>query len=110
MLTWLRFRELDSHRAAEHYPILDGIRVGIRTRYVKATDRWSVDILRPDGSAMVAGLRAVPGTDLLRPFKHLDGMPQGQLFVYGNPRQPPDLTTADTTIRLYYRPAAEVTT
>ena len=47
-------------------------RIRMVTRYYAHADAgWTLDILEPDGSAIVLGIPIVTGDDLLRGYKHL---------------------------------------
>ncbi len=82
---------------------IGGTRCGLRCRHVALDDRWRLWVLALDGSVIFGPVTMVPGIDLLAGAKHDPRVPQGQLFVFSPTREPPTLTTIDTTAVLYYR-------
>lgn len=104
-VSWIRLRQVASQLDTVQFVRLDGARIGIRARYSAYDERWSIWILDGGGAALVGPIRVEPGIDLLRPYKHIAGVPQGELFAQGRTREPPDLDTIDDGVRLLYRDA-----
>ena len=85
---------------------LDGVRFQLETYTNKADDSWYFDLLDEDGVALVRGIALVVGLDLLYPYRYLDNIPPGILFVNDqtlDELQDPTLTGfEDEEFALYY--------
>lgn len=99
----IRIKQQDDQRATIQYVSLDDTVIGIKAQWVKYTNTWHIWLLDIDGSQIAGPIRLVPGIDLLRPFKHLDRVPQGQLFCYSPDRSPPTATNIDSESLVLYR-------
>jgi hypothetical protein len=103
MVLHIKLRRTPRHRATEQYVTLDGIRVGIRSRYSQVEDRWYITILSSSGRRIVGPLKLVPGINLLEGHQHNPAVPPGQLFVHSLDREAPTRATMDVEARLLYR-------
>ena len=59
---------------------LDGVDYDIRLRWNTRDESWQV-IMGLSGEDAVATFKATNGIDLLRPYKYLEGIPDGQLYI-----------------------------
>lgn len=84
---------------------LDDVRFRLWAHYCKHSDRWFLTIADLDDNPVVGSIAAVPGVDLLRPYKHLSSVPQGELFVQSVRRESMDASNADVSAVLLYREA-----
>jgi hypothetical protein len=72
---------------------------------------WMVDIKDADGENLVMGQGLVLSQDLFDGYRHIAGIPGGQLFIYDSSQQgiEPGLRDfIDGRVQLWYRPEAEV--
>lgn len=83
--------------------LAQGVRIGFRFRWSKATSAWYGWVLDLDLTQIAGPFKLVPGVDLLQPFKHDARVPQGQLFINSPTRSAPTLTTIDSEALLLYR-------
>jgi hypothetical protein len=72
-------------RATDQFVSLDGVRIGLRFRLSSIPRKWSLWLLSVSGDQLAGPIAVVPGLDLLRPYKHMPGVPPGELFVHGPP-------------------------
>ncbi len=85
---------------------LDGVRFQLETYTNKADDSWYMDLLDEDGVALVRGIALATGLDLLYPYRYLEKIPPGILFI--NDQTLPDLqdptldSFVDKEFALYY--------
>lgn len=59
---------------------LDGVDYDIRFRWNTRDESWQV-IFAPSGGNPVATFKATNGIDLLRPYKYLEDVPDGELYI-----------------------------
>lgn len=102
-LTRIYVKGGDDDRDRIQFVTLGGLRIGLRCRYAAVDARWRLWVLDTDGSQIFGPATMMPGIDLLVGAKHDPRVPQGQLFVYSQSREPPDADTMDVTAVLYYR-------
>ena len=102
-LTRITIRATDDDRARVQFVTLDGVRVGIESRFSAFDSRWRIWLLALDSAKICGPITLVPGIDLLVGHKHDPRVPQGQMFVYSLARAAPDAESMDATIGLYYR-------
>ncbi len=72
---------------------------------------WMYDIRDGDGSPLVEGLGLVLGTDMFKGYRYLDGIPDGQLFIFDTTLsgvEPGLLDFIEGRVQQFYRPADEV--
>lgn len=106
-LRYIALRQNSTQRETSQEVTLDEIRVRVRAIYNGRQDRWLLDLLDIDDVPILAGLRLVPGVDLLAWYRHEARLPPGQLFVQsGSERQPPTQESLDVTVLLKYREAS----
>ena len=69
----MAFLTIPLHPSAESFDVtIAKRRIRLVTRYYAHADAgWTLDILEPDGAAIVLGIPIVTGDDLLRGYKHL---------------------------------------
>lgn len=106
-LMFVRVRPRPDARSTIQTTVLDGTSYILAFYYVKNGDYWNMDISDLSETKLVAGIRLALGVDLLEPYKYIDGMPQGALFVYDTSRTDvePALDGFDSRCALYYREA-----
>jgi hypothetical protein len=74
---------------------LSGRRYTFRISYNTRQDAWTVSILDVNGELLVAGLRLVPGIDMLKKFRASSpGLPPGELVLIDKEGRP---QTAEVT-------------
>ena len=94
----------DDQRSIVHFvSFSDDARCGFRFRYFARDGRWRMWLLALDGTQLAGPIKLAPGVDLLAGCKHLDPVPQGQLFVYSPDGAAPTADTVDVDAVLYYR-------
>lgn len=73
---------------------------------------WMIDISDQDGNPLVLGLGFVLSTDIFNGYRHLAGIPDGQLFAFDTSLEGLEPGLEDFIsgrVQLLYRPADEVT-
>lgn len=91
-------------RGKTRFVELDGILVGIQSRWSAFEALWKLSFLGPDSALIGGPVNAVPALDLWAPWHYDDRIPPGPLFLQSVSRLPPDLVTVDVSVQLVYRP------
>lgn len=85
---------------------LDGQRYTLDVYTNTADGRWYLDY-EGEGGSVVRGLALAAGVDLLHPYRHLDSVPAGYLFVATDDGADPDLSSfLEGRAKLYYLEAS----
>lgn len=74
------FLSTDDYTDQSFTVTLDGVDYDIRLRWNTRDESWQV-IMGLSGENAVATFKATNGIDLLRPYKYLEGIPEGQLYI-----------------------------
>lgn len=106
MVVQIHVRRLETQRGTMQFVTLDGIRIGMRSRFSKYEQRWSLWLVATDGTTIAGSLKLVGGIDLLAGLKHDTRVPPGDLFVSVEDRAPMTLDNVDVEAKLLYREAA----
>lgn len=88
------------------YPIeLSGSLYYITLYYNKRADGWHIDLADSTRVALLRGVRAVAGIDLLHPYRYR-AVPPGILFIQVADKRDPDLRAfVEGRAQLYYHDA-----
>lgn len=99
--------KIDTSTALELYTQqtqLDGDLFTLTFRWNRRNLSWYVDIANADGEMIVSGRRCIVESRLTGQFKHLDGIPPGEMTVYDTTlrQAPPDLQDFGTRAIILY--------
>lgn len=88
---------------------LDGIRLGIRSRWCAYDSTWRLFFHDTDATQFAGPVDLVPGINLLQQYQYDARIPPGQMYVWSNDRSAPTFAGMDETYKVIYRPLSEVT-